>query len=185
MSQSPRLILLGQITGAHGIRGEVLVRTFTQMPQTIAAYGPLTDSAGNNPLTLKIVRLSDKGVVARIQEVKDRNAAEALRGRQLYVAREKLPEAAHGQYYHADLIGLTAVTRDGTAFGHVADVLNFGAGDLLEIKIAGKNETELVPFTNAAVPEVDLERGLLVVVPPVSTGDPEPGDDVNVTNSDA
>lgn len=170
-----RLILLGQIASAHGIRGEVLVRSFTAKPQNIVAYGPLTDKAGNNPLTLKVVRASDKGIVARIANVQDRNGAEALRGRELYVARDKLPKAASNEYYHADLIGLSAMTPSGEPVGRVVAVQNFGAGDLLEIEMAGKQVTDFVPFTNACVPDVDLKAGFLIVVPPTATGDPEPG----------
>ncbi len=176
-----RRILLGQITAAHGIRGDVIVRTYTGDPVDIASYGPLTDKAGGRPLSLSILRVSDKGVVVRVKGVTDRNGAEALRGRELYVARSKLPKANEAEYYHADLIGLRAVLDDGREFGRVIAVQNFGAGDLLEIKLSDGGDVEFIPFTNACVPEVDLGAGQLVVVPPVMTGDEgeeeEGGDD--------
>jgi 16S rRNA processing protein RimM len=171
-----RRILLGQIASAHGIKGDVIVRTFTADPADIAAYGPLTDKTGTKPLTLSVVRVSDKGIVARVKGVSDRNGAEALRGRELYVAREKLPEAAAAEYYHADLIGLAAVTESGEPYGRVVAVENFGAGDLLEIQLQGSKETEFVPFTNVCVPEVDIKNGRATVIPPIMTGEPEPKD---------
>lgn len=172
-----RRILLGQIGSAHGIRGDVMVRTFTTEPADIAAYGPLTDKEGGRPLSLTIVRVTDKGVVARIKGVADRNAAELLRGRDLYVLRSKLPKAADAEYYHADLIGLEAFTEDGQPFGRVIAVQNFGAGDLLEIRIGEGRDVEFIPFTNACVPDVDIAAGRLTVVPPVMTGEQDGGDE--------
>ena len=168
-----RRILVGQITGAHGIRGDVIVRTHTSDPADIAAYGPLTDKDGARPTTLSIVRVSDKGVVARVKGVSDRNGAEALKGRELYVARSIFPKAAEAEYYHADLIGLEAVTENGQPFGRVTAVQNFGAGDLLQIKLSDGRGIEFVPFTNACVPDVDIAAGHLTVLPPVLTGEGE------------
>jgi 16S rRNA processing protein RimM len=178
MTNSPneRRILLGQITGAHGIRGDVIVRTHTADPADIAAYGPLTDKDGANPLSLTVIRVSDKGVIARVKGVADRNGAEALKGRELFVARAKLPKTSDAEYYHADLIGLEAVTEDGQPYGRVIAVQNFGAGDLLEIRSNDGRNMEFIPFTNACVPEVDLALGRLIVVPPVMTGEQEPGE---------
>jgi 16S rRNA processing protein RimM len=176
-AKDDRRILLGQIGSAHGIKGDVIVRSYTADPADIAAYGPLTDKAGAKPLTLSVVRVSDKGVVARVKGVSDRNGAEALKGRELYVDRTKLPKASDAEYYHADLIGLAAVTADGEPYGRVLAVQNFGAGDLLEIQLSGGKDAEFIPFTNACVPEVDLALGRLTVVPPVMTGEPELGDE--------
>lgn len=170
-SANDRRILLGQISGAHGIRGDVIVRTYTADPADIAAYGPLTDKDGARPTTLTIVRVSDKGVVARVKGVTDRNGAEALKGRELYVTRSKLPKVDEAEYYHADLIGLDAVTEDGQPFGRVTAVQNFGAGDLLEIKLSDGGAVEFIPFTNACVPNVDIAAGCLTVVPPIMTGE--------------
>jgi 16S rRNA processing protein RimM len=171
-----RRILLGQITAAHGIRGDVIVRTFTADPADIAAYGPLTDKLGTRPLSLSVIRISDKGVVARVKGVSDRNGAEALKGSELYVLRAKLPKASDAEYYHADLIGLEAVTEDGQPYGRVIAVQNFGAGDLLEIRRSDGRDMEFIPFTNACVPDVDIALGRLTVVPPVITGEAEVGE---------
>ena len=159
-------ILLGRITGAHGIRGEVVVHSYAQVPEDVAAYGPLADKAGMRMFALKIVRVTPKGVIARIKGVADRNAAEALRGVELYIERERLPVAAEGEFYHADLIGLAAVDTEGKSLGEIVAVHNFGAGDLIEIRLSGSSKTELVPFTDEAVPEIDIaDRRVVVVLP--------------------
>lgn len=179
-SQQDRRILLGQISGAHGIRGDIIVRTFTADPDGIAAYGELTDKDGLKPLQIKIVRVTDKGVIARVKGVTDRNGAEALKGRELYVSRSQLPAADEAEYYHADLIGLNAITEDGAAFGKVVAVQNFGAGDLLEIRTRDGRDSEFIPFTNACVPIVDIKAQTVTVVPPVMTGDQEPASEGDV-----
>jgi 16S rRNA processing protein RimM len=159
-------ILLGRIAGAHGVRGEVLIKTFTAAPNNIGAYGPLSDESGARTFTIQSARATTKGVVARVQGVTDRNGAEALKGVELYVERDRLPAAAEDEFYHADLIGLAAVAPDGTPIGEIVAVQNFGGGDLIEIRLAGSGRTELVPFTDAVVPEVDLAARRVVVAMP-------------------
>jgi 16S rRNA processing protein RimM len=160
-------VVLGRIVGAHGVRGEVLVTTFTARPESIGAYGPLSDGSGERAFVLEVVRPARKGVVARLEGVADRTAAQALKGVELYVDRGRLPEAAEGEFYHADLVGLTAVDADGTLLGEVVAVRNYGAGDMLEIRLARTNEEALVPFTDVTVPEVDIAgRRVRVVLPP-------------------
>ncbi len=164
----PDRILLGRIAGAHGIRGEVLIKAFTAAPENVGAYGPLSDESGTRTFKLKSARATPKGVVARLQGVDDRNGAEALKGIALYIERDRLPAAAEGEFYHADLIGLAAVNGDGKPIGEIVAVQNYGAGDLLEIRLAGSSKTELVPFTDAAVPEVDIAARRVVVVLPAA-----------------
>lgn len=175
--QKPGYVLLGQIGAAHGIRGDVSVRTFTANPEAIADYGPLVDATGTKSYTLKIVRNTPKGLIAHIAGVDDRTSAEQLTGTDLYVARSKLPPTDDTEYYHADLIGLTARTRDGAPLGIVTAVHNFGAGDILEIRdrAGGKESADdlLVPFTNDAVPTVDIAAGFLIIEPPAFVGDDE------------
>ena len=176
-------ILLGRIAGAHGIRGEVLIHAFTEPPENVAAYGPLIDEAGTRAFRIEIVRATAKGVVARLAGVADRDAAEALKGVDLYVERDRLPPAAEGEYYHADLIGLAAVDPAGQHIGEIVAVQNFGAGDLLEIRLAGARQTELIPFTDASVPEVDVAAKRVVIIIPgeadgaVSAASPSRGED--------
>lgn len=160
-------ILIAEITTAHGIRGEVVVRAYTDAPEGLAAYGPLMDATGRRNFALTSVRVTNKGVVARVAGVNDRNAAEDLRGTKLYVDRAKLPSTGEAEFYHADLIGLRAVAEDGQALGEIVSVQNFGAGDLLELK-PHEGETEFIPFENRWVPSVDLDAGHLVIVRPMA-----------------
>jgi 16S rRNA processing protein RimM len=164
----PARVLLGRIAGAHGIRGEVLIKTFTQAAESIGAYGPLSDKGGARAFEIQSARVMAKGVVARLAGIADRNAAEALKGVELYIARERLPTAAEGEFYHADLIGLAAVDGEGRPVGVIVAVHNFGAGDLIEVRLADSAKTELVPFTDATVPEIDIAAGRAVVVIPRS-----------------
>lgn len=180
-----RRVLLGQIIGVHGIKGDIIVRSHTADPGAIASYGPLTDATGTKSFKLKLVRVSDKGVVVRIDGIADRTAAEKLRGQELYVERSKMPKTTDAEYYHADLIGLEAVDGAGQVIGRVIAVPNFGAGDLLEIQVHGSKATDLIPFTNACVPNVDLSAGRVTVIPPEMTGEPEPADDESDEAGDA
>ena len=157
-------ICVAQIGAAHGIRGEVRLRSFTGDPMAIASYGPLESEDGAQRFTIETLRPAKDHFVARLEGVSDRNAAEQLTNLRLYVARDRLPPAGDGEFYHADLVGLAAVTPDGAALGTVTAVHNFGAGDVIEIKPAS-GEALLVPFTDAAVPEIDLAAGRMVVVP--------------------
>lgn len=174
---SQRRILLGQIAGAHGIKGDVLIKTYTGEPGDIGAYGPLADEEGRRSFAVQVRRLTQNGVVAGIKGVTDRTAAEALKGVQLYVARERLPLPRDDEYYHADLVGLAAMDPEGAAIGTVVAVRNHGAGDLLEIALAASRDTELVPFTQAFVPEVRLGEGTIVVRLPELTDKSDAPDD--------
>lgn len=167
-------ILLGRIKAAHGIRGEVLVTSFAEAPEDVAAYGPLATADGKRVYELSVVRVTPKGVVARVAGVSDRTAAEALRGTELYVERDRLPEPADDEFYHADIIGLDAVTPDGKLVGTIIAIENFGAGDLIEVRLAGSRRTEYVPFTDAFVPAIDIAARRVTVVMPVASDDDGP-----------
>jgi 16S rRNA processing protein RimM len=166
-------ILLGRIADAHGIRGEVLIHSYASAPDNIGAYGPLSDAAGARSFAIESARVTAKGVVARLEGIADRTAAEALKGTELYIDRDRLPDAGEDEFYHADLIGLAAIDPDGNPIGKIVAVQNFGAGDLLEIRVAGSSRTELVPFTEASVPSIDLAARRAVVVLPPTTGEEE------------
>jgi 16S rRNA processing protein RimM len=163
-SSEPR-ICVGVITGAQGVRGAVRVKSFTAVPEDVASYGPVEDETARRQLTLRLVGHAKGVVVATIAGIDDRDAAEALKGVRLYVKRSALPEAGEEEYYHADLLGLEAVLRDGTVLGRVRAVHEYGAGDSIEVERAAGG-TVLVPFTRAAVPVVDLAGGRLVIEPP-------------------
>jgi 16S rRNA processing protein RimM len=169
-------ILLAHVAGAHGIRGDVTLKTYMDDPQDLADYKTLLDEAGTQRFGITSLRVNAKGVVAHFRGVDDRSAAEALRGAGLYVERNALPPAEDGSYYHVDLIGLTAVDSEGAMIGKVIAVDNFGAGWMLEITRTGARDTEYVPFTDAFVPDVDITNARVVVNMPVMVGDPEPSD---------
>lgn len=171
----PERVLLGIIATAHGIRGEVIVKSYCNVPEAIASYGPLYDESGARTFTFKIRGATKRGLIARIAGIEDRNAAELLRGTQLYVDRDKLPEPEDDEYYHEDLIGLTAIEPDGTAIGEVIAVQNFGAGDLLEVRLQGGRRTEFFPFEERFVPDIDVDAGTLTIaIDPSDDPPPEP-----------
>jgi 16S rRNA processing protein RimM len=174
MTTSPPRILLGHISSAQGIKGEVVVHAHTADPQDIGSYGQLSDAGGKRSFILKVLRVSNRGVVCRIDGVADRTQAEALRGTELYVDRSQLPEPEEEAFYHADLIGLAAVSAAGEAVGTVVAVHNFGAGDLIELRLAGSNDTEFLPFTKFCVPTIDIAGGKIVVVAPAESADGPP-----------
>ncbi len=170
MPPDNKLILLGHVAGAHGIRGEVVVKSYTGDPAGIDAYGPLTDATGTKSYKLKVIRVMPKGVVVRIAGIADRNAAEALRGVGLHAPRSALGDTEPGEYFYEDLIGLEAVDPTGSRIGVIKAVENFGAGDLLEIARDGISKTEFVPFVEANVPDVDIAVGRVTVLMPIDDG---------------
>jgi 16S rRNA processing protein RimM len=159
-------ICVAQIGAAHGVRGEVRLRSFTEDPMAVTSYGPLESEDGTRRFTIEALRPLKDLFVARLEGVADRDAAEALTNIRLYVPRDRLPPLEDAEtYYHADLIGLAAVTADGAPLGTVKAIHNFGAGDILEIKL-DSGEPLMVPFTDTAVPDIDLAARRMVVVPP-------------------
>ena len=177
MSAEPTKVVLGRISGAHGLKGEVRIRPYTERPEDIGSYGPVMANPGGRVLKVKVVRLVKDGVIARIDGITDRTMAEALKGLELEVEREALPEPDEEEYYHADLIGL--VVEDGARqrLGVVRAVQNYGGGDILEIAPESGGPTVLMSFTRENVPVVDLEKGRLVADPPAGVFDEERGDD--------
>ena len=167
-------VCLGQIGAPHGVRGEVRLRSFTADPDAIGAYGPLETEDGQ-VVQIESLRRAKDHFVARLAGVADRDAAERLTNAKLYVLRERLPAPDHAdEFYHADLIGLAVVNREGSKLGTVVAVHNFGAGDLIEVRPTDGNTTQMLPFNEATVPVVDLAAGRLVVEPP--TESPMSGD---------
>lgn len=167
MAEKDTLLVMGVITNAHGVRGEVKIKSFTETPEDIAAYGPLLLDDGPAEVEIERVRPGKGVLICRLKGVKDRNAAEALKGRKLKLPREKLPEIEEEDtFYYSDLIGLAAELEDGARVGSVAAVQNFGAGDLLEIRPADGGPTWYLPFTKENVPVVDIAGGKVVIRPP-------------------
>ena len=160
-------ICIAQIGAAHGVRGEVRLKAFTQDPLSVARYGALETEDGKRCFEIEAVRPAKDMLVARLKGITDRDAAERLTNVRLYVARERLPKAADDEFYHADLIGLAATKVSGELIGTVKAVHNFGAGDLLEIEPAAGGATMMLPFTEATVPGVDIAARKIIIEPPV------------------
>ena len=160
-------VCLAAIAGAHGVQGLVKLKTFTERPEDVAAYGSLSDESGTRQFRLSL-RGTQKGLLlAAIEGVADRTAAEALKGVRLYVAREALPPPEDPEeFYHADLIGLAVEDTDGKPLGVVRAVEDFGAGPLLDVE--SETGSIMLPFTLTAVPTVDLSGRRLVADPPVA-----------------
>jgi 16S rRNA processing protein RimM len=168
-------VLAGVITGAHGIKGEVKLRSFTADPKAIAAYGPLIAATGER-FEIESLKPRKDGFIATLKGVGDRNKAETLKGVELFVSRLQLPEPERDEVYVHDLIGVRVVERNGATFGTIVAVPNFGAGDLIEIRRDAAAETVLVPFAHDYVPAIDLARREIVIDLPESyleEGEPE------------
>lgn len=167
MIDDKRRVLLGHITGAHGIRGQVLIKSYTESPEDIDAYGPLEDEAGQRSFAIEVDSVMAKGVIARVEGVLDRTSAEKLKGTALYVSRDRLPDTAEDEYYYTDLVGLDVLDPSGAALGTVLHVLNFGAGDILEVRRdAAAKRTDLYPMRADVVLEIDLALRRIVLQPP-------------------
>lgn len=157
-------VCLGAIVGVHGVRGEVKVKSWTAADCDVSAYGLLQNKDGSRQFSLKVTGHSKELLRCKIKGVDDRNAAEALIGTELYVDREVLPELAEEEFYQADLIGLKVMDlSSGKEAGTIAGIYNFGAGDILEIKVSATGKLEMLPFTKEYVPQVRIREGYVAV----------------------
>jgi 16S rRNA processing protein RimM len=178
---SKQMLLMARIGGAHGIKGEVRAQAFTGDPSAVGDYGPLTAADGRTFEILK-AKPSKNIVLLTIKGVSDRNAAEALNGLELFIDRDTLPDDAldDGEVYQDDLIGLAVKDAEGTAHGSIIAVHDFGAGIVLEIK-PDRGPSVMIPFSEAAVPELDVDAGWLLVEPIaaglVDDGEDSPGEE--------
>jgi len=160
------LVLMAEIVGVHGIKGWVKLKIFSADPEGLADFAPFYDAKRERTFELLTVQPHGNAYLGIIDGVTDRNGAEALRGTQLYLPRENLPDIdAEDTFYHVDLIGLAAQWPDGRPMGKVVNVANFGAGDLLEIRPL-RGASFYVPFTNDIVPDVDMAQKTVTVDPP-------------------
>lgn len=163
MEKSER-ICLGAIVGVHGIRGEVKVKSFTEIDCDIDKYGPVANKSGDKVFSIKVTGHSKELLRVKIKGVDDRNLAETLVGTELYVSKSALPEPEEDEYYHADLIGLAVKEKSSEKkVGTVAGVYNFGAGDILELKLGETGRLEMIPFTKQYVPVVNIKEGFIIV----------------------
>jgi len=168
LDRAARLILVGRVAGAFGVRGEIRIKAFSADPLTLLGFRQLLREDGAPALTLSGGRVVKDGLVARASGVDDRDQAEALRGLELYVRRDALPEPDDDEVYVADLIGVEVRDASGAVLGRVKTVEDFGAGDLIEIAPPA-GPTYWLPFTKEAVPDVNLAEGWIAVTPPAET----------------
>jgi 16S rRNA processing protein RimM len=166
-------VCVAVVAAAHGLRGVLKLRCFTERPEDVAAYGPVFDPDARRLFELQVIGPAPGGVLARAQGIEERNAAEALRGTELFVPRSALPELGPDEFYYSDLEGMEALRADGSRFGVVHGVDNFGAGDLIEV-VAEDGRRLSLPFTRRTVPSIDLARRRLVVEPPEELAEAAP-----------
>ena len=165
-----RLIEVGRVAGAFGVRGEVRITAYTEDPLALARYKRLRRQDGSAGLTIIQARAEKGSIVGRAEEIATKEEADALRGLRLYVARDELPEPEEDEFYLADLIGMRVQNVQSQevqkSLGRVKSVQNFGAGDVLEIEPEGGGATWYLPFTREAVPEVRIGEGVILASPP-------------------
>ena len=162
----PDRIVVGSLGGAFGVHGEVRLKSFCADPAAIADYTPLFTEDGRQFAQLVLTGQQKNGFTARLDGVVTKEDADVLRNTKLYADRSQMPNLPDDEYYYSDLIGLDVLDTGGKTLGTVKNVMDHGAGDLLEIIVPGAPDTVLFPFTHAAVPTVDLASGRLIVDPP-------------------
>ncbi|MBY0407087.1 MAG: ribosome maturation factor RimM [Rickettsiales bacterium] len=165
---------VGVIASAHGVRGQVKIHSFSQAPEDLLRYPALYDKSGNKRFELTRHGVKASQLIASIKGVTDRNEAEKLKGTELF-AESPLEEAGENEWVYAELIGLKAHTPEGAPYGTVTDIVNYGAGDILELKLQN-GQSEMLPFTDAFVGDIEVEKGSITIFPPDYTepeGEPE------------
>jgi 16S rRNA processing protein RimM len=166
--ETPDRICVAQIGGAHGVDGEVKLKTFTADPMAVKNYGVLESEDATARFEIEALRPAKGGLIVRLRGIADRDAAQRLANLRLFVPRARLPPPGAGEFYHADLLGLCAVTADGTEVGTVIAIHDFGAGDILELRPLAGGPSLMLPFTDVFVPVVDIEGRRIVVALPAS-----------------
>lgn len=162
---SPKLVRVGVIASAHGVKGQVKVKCFTEKPETLLTFKKLTDAAGKRSFTLKKQGVKNDLLIVSIEGIDDRNASELLKGTELFAPAPALKAAKTNEWTYAELTGLEARLGNGKMYGKIVGVYNFGAGDIIEIQLPDTT-TEMLPFKDEFVGAVHVERGFLVVSPP-------------------
>lgn len=154
------LVAVGVITGAHGIRGQVKIRSFTSDPYVLVDY-TLLNETGSKRYELRIDGETKQGLFGSLKGVTDRNAAELLKGTQFFIDKSKLPEPDEEEFYYDQLNGLEVRDAAGQALGTISAVHDFGAGDIIEIRHTD-GKKEMYPFTKINFPEVHVSKGYLL-----------------------
>ena len=165
------LVFVAAIAGAHGVRGECKVKTFTGEPDAAFSYGPFLDEAGQPLLTPSAWRRAKDVFVVRFKEDLDRDRSQALKGTRLYIPRSALPGLEDDEFYHADLLGLPVQDLSGAPMGRIRALHDFGSGDLLEIEATpDRKGSWMLPFTREFVPHISLDDGVVTIDPPEEVG---------------
>ncbi|NDE89861.1 MAG: 16S rRNA processing protein RimM [Alphaproteobacteria bacterium] len=163
------LILVGQILAAHGIKGEVKIKSFTQDPLGLRDYKTVQDEKGTVHYTLKILDTHKNALIAKVKGIADRTAAEVLAKPKpkLYVTRDQLPEIEEGRYYIEDLKGFSAISEKGKPLATLKDIQNFGAGDILVLELLETGKEFMLPFKEPFAGKVDIKkRTIVIMIPP-------------------
>jgi len=168
---SNHLVCVGAVTGSFGVRGEARVKSFCAEPSAIANYGPLTSEDGATAYTITLIRPVKGGFAARLGGIKTKEQADDIKGVRLYAPRDALPKLPDDEFYHADLIGLEVFDTGGNKLGRINAVHDHGGGDLLEIIGPNINGAQLVSFTGATVPTVDIAANRVIVDLPDQSAD--------------
>ncbi|PCH75248.1 MAG: 16S rRNA processing protein RimM [Rhodobacteraceae bacterium] len=163
---SDELVCIGVIVGSFGVRGDVRVKSFCATPEDIETYSPLLSEDGQKTYSITLNSAVKHGFSARLGDVTTKEQADALHGVRLFTTRDRLPSLPDDEYYYTDLIGLKVLDTGGAELGVVKDVVNHGAGDLLEVHGPALKTSVLLPFTLVSVPTVDLAAGRIIVDPP-------------------
>ena len=163
---SDERVCIGVIVGSFGVRGDVRVKSFCANPEDIETYSPLLSQDGQKSYSITLINAVKHGFSARLGGVTTKEQADAMHGVRLFTTRDRLPSLPDDEYYYTDLIGLKVLDTGGAQIGLVKDVLNHGAGDLLEVHGPALKTSVLLPFTLASVPTVDLAAGRIIVDPP-------------------
>lgn len=159
-------VIVGTIGGSFGVHGEVRLKSFCADPAAIADYVPLYTDDGRSFAQIVLTGQTKGGFTARLDGIITKEDADAARNVTLFAERSAMPPLPDDEYYYAELIGLTVMDTGGAVLGKVKNVMDHGAGDLLEIAVPGQSETTLLPFTQAAVPTVDVKAGRIIADPP-------------------
>ncbi len=158
-----KLVKIGVIIAAHGIGGLIKIKSFTANPANIIRYGTIYNNAQSKKFDIKVVSQNDTILLARVNGITDRNTAETLIGSELYIEKKNLPALDENEYYHDDLIGLKVYDQNNNMYGTIAALHNFGAGDIIEIKLYNSQNKVMHSFKNAIFPKIDLDNKVITI----------------------
>ena len=177
-----QLVCIGVVTGARGLRGELRIKSFTDIPEDVASYGPVCDETGKQTYKIRLTGQSKGVLIARFGGIETRTAADLIKGLKFFVPKGKLKNLEDDEFFFTDLVGLTAELPDGEILGLVKAVEDFGGGPFLEVAGGSYGEVQ-VPFTKAAVPVVEVANGRVVIDPPLGLLEP-PEDEAKGSSED-